>query len=81
VGNSPDVQTTKVDDKKRVRLPDAKPGQVFAYEIKLDGSVYLIPVKAERKQRFPRGSLVKLMTAERDREQLAILKGCVTGPE
>ncbi|HZV35077.1 MAG TPA: hypothetical protein VFB72_10940 [Verrucomicrobiae bacterium] len=27
------METVKVDDKKRVRLPDAKPGQVLAYEV------------------------------------------------
>jgi hypothetical protein len=30
---------------------------------------------------FPRGSLVKYLTPERDREQLAILKACVQVPE
>lgn len=36
--------TLKADDKRRVALPDAKPGQVFAYE--LSGNVVkLTPVK------------------------------------
>ena len=29
---------------------------------------------------FPRGSLLKYLTPERDAEQLAILSGCVQGP-
>jgi len=75
------ITTVTVDDKKRVRLPNAKPGQVFAFESAEDGSVTLTPVKPpQRKERFPRGSLLKYLTPERDAEQLAILKGCVQGP-
>lgn len=43
--------TVKADDKLRVRLPNAKPGQVFAYDPQADGSVLLIPVKEERQER------------------------------
>lgn len=35
-----------VDDRQRVRLPHAKPGQVFAYEPDSDGSITLVPVTA-----------------------------------
>ena len=36
--------TLKADDRRRVQIPDAKPGQVFAYE--LSGNVVkLTPVK------------------------------------
>ena len=38
-------------------------------------------VKAEAKEPFPRGSLTKYLTPERDKEESAILKGCVQGPE
>jgi hypothetical protein len=37
-------------------------------------------VKADRKPAFPRGSLLKYLTSERDKEQLAILSGCVQTP-
>lgn len=29
----PGMETVKIDDYKRVRLPDAKPGQVFEYQV------------------------------------------------
>ncbi len=77
----PAVKTLTVDSSKRIRIPDAKPKQVFAYENHGNGTITLTQVKAEPKQRFPRGSLLKYLTPERDREQLAILKGCVQGPE
>lgn len=70
------MKTLPVDDQKRIRIPDAKPRQVFAYENHGNGTITLTEVKAERKQRFPRGSLVKYLTPERDREQLEVLKGC-----
>jgi hypothetical protein len=79
------MTTVTVDDRKRVRIPDAKPKQVFALETNSDGSVTLTPVKADRKQRFPRGSLVKYFTGklgrERDELEAALLKGTVEGPE
>jgi len=75
------MKTLTVDDQKRIRIPDAKPRQVFAYENHGNGTITLTEVKAERAQRFPRGSLVKYLTPERDREQLEILQGCVQGPE
>jgi hypothetical protein len=56
------MTTVTVDDRKRVRLPDAKPGQVLAIQDNGDGSVTLRPVnKADAKERFPRGSLRKLV--------------------
>ena len=51
--------TLKADDRRRVQIPTAEPGQVFAFESQADGSVTLTPVKAERKEPFPRGSLIK----------------------
>ena len=75
------MKALTVDDQKRIRIPDAKPRQVFAYENHGNGTITLTEVKAERKDRFPRGSLVKYLTPQRDREQLEILKGCVQEPE
>ena len=72
----PIVKTLTVDAHKRLRIPDAQPSQVFAYESDADGVITLVPVKAERKLRFPRGSLKKYVTASSDKEMLGILKGC-----
>lgn len=69
-----------VDDKKRVRIPDAKPGQVFSVEPTAEGGWTLTPKVAKLQERFPRGSLLKYVTPEHNKEQLEILKGCVRGP-
>ena len=70
------MKTLKVDERKRIRIPDAKPEQVFAYENNGDGTITLTLVKATRKERFPPGSLKKYVTAESDKEMLELLKGC-----
>ena len=75
------MKTLTVDDYQRVRLPNVKPRTKFSYEDRGDGTITLTEVKAEAKETFPRGSLMKYLTPERDKEQLAILKGCVQGPE
>lgn len=74
------MHTLKVDTKNRVRLPNTKPGQYFSIEPQGDGSLVLVPVKEpKRKEMFPPGSLVKYFTAEKNREEMELLKGCV-GP-
>jgi hypothetical protein len=51
------VHTLTTDRQKRIRLPDAKPGQVFAYET--DGSgIHLTPVK-KADPRQVKGKLVR----------------------
>ena len=81
----PAVKTLTVDSYKRIRIPDAKPKQVFAYEKHGDGTITLTEVKAERKAAFPKGSLTRYFTGklgrERDKLETALLKGCVQGPE
>ena len=67
------MKTLTADKYKRLRIPDAIPHQVFAYANNGDGSFTLTVVKAERKEAFPRGSLLKYLTPERDKEQLRIL--------
>ena len=42
------MTTVTVDDRKRVRIPDAKPGQVLSVEAKPDGGWTLLPVASER---------------------------------
>jgi hypothetical protein len=49
---------------------------VFAYTNTGDGSIALTPVKAECKTAFPRGSLLKYFTPERNEEELERLSGC-----
>ena len=75
------MKTLTVDDQKRIRIPDAKPRQVFAYSLNGDGTITLTQVRADARERFPKGSLVKYLTPERDTKQLAILDGCVQEPE
>ena len=75
------MNTLKADAKQRVRIPDAKPHQVFAYSNNGDGSFTLTDIKAQRKPAFPRGSLLKYFTAEKNREELARLTGCVQAPQ
>ena len=74
------MQTLRADSKQRIRIPEIKAGQVFTRQLNADGSVLLVPVNEPRKPAFPRGSLVKYLTPERDKEQLAILSGCVPAP-
>jgi hypothetical protein len=70
------VKTLTVDDQKRIRIPDAKPRQVFAYANNGDGTLTLTLVKAEASEPFPRGSLLKYFTPEKNVEELALLSGC-----
>lgn len=49
-----------VDSKKRIVLPAAKPGQAFACNQSEDGSIRLVPVKAEvRPERVVIAKLVR----------------------
>jgi len=61
-------------------LPDVKPRSKFAYEQDADGTIRLAPVTVEAKEPFPPGSLAKFFTPERNKDELAILSGCVQGP-
>jgi hypothetical protein len=70
------MKTLTVDDQKRIRIPDAKPRMVYAYENHGNGSITLTEVKAETKEPFPPGSLKKYVTKERNKELMEIFKGC-----
>ncbi len=71
------MHTLIVDSKKRVRLPDAEPNQVFAYERQGDGRFLLTRlVVQEPVEAFPPGSLRKYFTPAKAREELALLRGC-----
>jgi hypothetical protein len=69
------MTTLTVDDRRRVRLPDARCGQVFAYEPEADGSIRLLPVKTDAEEPFPRGSLRRWLTAEDDAKTAVLAKG------
>ena len=52
------IRTLTVDAEKKIRLPDAKPGEVFSYEISADGiKLKLVPQPAQ--PRVVVGKLVK----------------------
>ena len=70
------MKTLTVDDQKRIQLPDAEPQQVFSYVNNGDGTMTLALVKAKASEPFPRGSLLKYFTPEKDKEELALLSGC-----
>ncbi len=63
------MTTTRVDDRQRVRIPDAKPGQVFSIEPEPNGAIRLVPVIRDDKPnkarlvKGPRGYF--LLAAER----------------
>jgi hypothetical protein len=71
------MHTLIVDSKKRLRLPDAEPNQVYAYESQGEGRFLLTRVvKSNPAETFPRGSLRKYLTPAKAKEELALLKGC-----
>jgi len=53
------MKTLIVDDRQRVRLPQAKAGQVFAYEPNSDGTIKLVPVVPKPGPRRVVAKLVK----------------------
>jgi hypothetical protein len=70
----PKMKTLTVDDQKRIRIPDAKPHQVFAYENSGDGRLTLTLVKAEAQEPFPPDYDFGI-TEEDNRELAALAKG------
>jgi hypothetical protein len=80
------MSTLNVDDRKRVRIPTAKPKQVFSFQPNADGSILLVPVREQdRTELFPPGSLLKYFSGklgrERDERGASLLSGCVQAPE
>jgi hypothetical protein len=53
------MKTLTVDDRQRIRLPQAKPGEVFAYEPNSDGTIKLVPVVPKRGSKRVVAKLVK----------------------
>ncbi len=71
------VKTLTVDAQQRVRLPEAKPGQVFSYEPNPNGMIKLIPVVSKQE---PRAVVAKL-TEKGDDLFMEIPKGYTLDPE
>lgn len=53
------MKTFTVDDRQRIRLPEAKAGQVSAYEPNSDGTIRLVPVVPKPGARRVVAKLVK----------------------
>jgi len=75
------MKTLTVDAHKRIRIPDAKPRQIFAYENEGNGRLVLTVVRAEAQEPFPRGSLLKYLTSERNKEIEQLARSTIAGPE
>jgi len=82
------MNATVIDKKHRMTLPESvceaiglKPDDRVEWRVE-DGEIRgrrLVAQKSE--EAFPPGSLLKYFTLERDKDDLAILSGCVIGPE
>ena len=68
------MKTLTVDDQQRIRMPDAKPRQVFAYENHGDGHVTLTLVPAAGTEPFPKGSLRQFITEDTNAELAALAR-------
>jgi hypothetical protein len=71
------VKTLTVDDRQRVRLPQVKAGQVFAYEPNADGSIRLVPVVPAPEPRTVTAKLVR----KRGRLVFELPKGLTLAPD
>jgi hypothetical protein len=68
------MKTLTVDAHKRIRIPDARPRQVFAYENTGNGRLVLTEVKAGAAEPFPPDYDFGI-TPEFNRELAALAKG------
>ena len=81
------MSATIIDKKRRMTLPESiceavglKPSDRVEWRVE-EGEIRGRKLLAQQsKEAFPRGSLLRYLTPERDKEQLAILSGCVQGP-
>jgi bifunctional DNA-binding transcriptional regulator/antitoxin component of YhaV-PrlF toxin-antitoxin module len=82
------MAATVIDEKRRTTLPESV---CDAVGLRANDQVEWRVEEGEIRGRklagdkatgeFPRGSLLKHLTADRDKEQLTILSGCVQGPD
>jgi len=81
------MNATVIDKKRRTTLPESvcveaglKPHDQVEWRVE-SGEIRGRRLAGRKlKEEFPRGSLLKYLTPERDKEQLAILSGCLRGP-
>jgi bifunctional DNA-binding transcriptional regulator/antitoxin component of YhaV-PrlF toxin-antitoxin module len=82
------MNATVIDKKHRLTLPESicsaaglKPHDHIEWRVQ-DGEIRGRKLAVQDPEKvFPRGSLLKYLTPERDSEQIAILSGCVQGPD
>jgi AbrB family looped-hinge helix DNA binding protein len=81
------MKATTIDRKNRMTLPESiraalglKPKDRVEWRVE-DGEIRGRRLAVQRpREPFPRGSLRKHLTKQRDKDQLAILASCVQGP-
>ena len=81
------MNATVLDKKRRMTLPESvceavglKPSDQVEWRVEA-GEIRGRKLVAQKpEEAFPRGSLLKYLTPERDKEQLEILSGCLKGP-
>jgi bifunctional DNA-binding transcriptional regulator/antitoxin component of YhaV-PrlF toxin-antitoxin module len=81
------MTATTIDKKRRMTLPESvceavglKPNDQVEWHVEGCEIRGRRLVAQKPKETLPRGSLLKYLTPERDKAQLAILSGCVQGP-
>jgi bifunctional DNA-binding transcriptional regulator/antitoxin component of YhaV-PrlF toxin-antitoxin module len=81
------MNATLIDKKRRMTLPESicaaaglKPNDRVEWHVEAGEIRGRKLVARKPKEPFPRGSLLKYITPERNQEQLALLSGCVLGP-
>jgi AbrB family looped-hinge helix DNA binding protein len=85
--DNPSMNATVIDKKRRMTLPEPicqalnlKANDRVEWRVE-EGEIRGRKLVVQRRRSaFPRGSLLKYLTPDRDNEQLAILSGCVRGP-
>jgi bifunctional DNA-binding transcriptional regulator/antitoxin component of YhaV-PrlF toxin-antitoxin module len=84
----PSMHATVIDKKRRMTLPESvcqavglKPHDQVEWRAEAGEIRGRRLVAQKPKEAFPPGSLLQYFTPERDKEELAILSGCVKGPE
>jgi len=85
--DNPSMSATIIDKKRRMTLPESvcqavglRPNDQVEWRVE-EGEICGRRLVAQTpKPVFPRGSLLKYLTPERDKDQLAILSACVQGP-
>jgi bifunctional DNA-binding transcriptional regulator/antitoxin component of YhaV-PrlF toxin-antitoxin module len=82
------MNATVIDKKRRMTLPESicqrvglKPNDQVEWRVEAGEIRGRRLVAQKPKEAFPPGSHLQYFTPERDKEELAILSGCVKGPE